>query len=105
MVHIQTLSSIDPEDIYFILLLHSLLPPSVKTHNPNEDNKRRKIIKSTIKDSQNSFILLIDTVNNVDLKIDKLKSSVKEKGETLQPFIVYIKESNDYLVYFARRYI
>ncbi|XP_053967954.1 uncharacterized protein LOC128869428 isoform X2 [Anastrepha ludens] len=53
-------------------------------------NTARKIYRSTIKDSQMSFILHVVTANDVENCLNKLKTSLYDRGETLQPIIIAV---------------
>ncbi|XP_053945116.1 uncharacterized protein LOC128854765 [Anastrepha ludens] len=68
------------------LLLHVLLRPTIK----RKANTARKIYRSTIKDSQMSFILHVVTANDVENCLNKLKTSLYDRGETLQPIIIAV---------------
>lgn len=70
------------------LLLHALLPPTIK-HTVKKD-KKKLIVKSTIKDSQDSFFLHVTVLNDFERKIDSYKNILVSRNETLQPLIVGI---------------
>ncbi|XP_067614048.1 uncharacterized protein [Eurosta solidaginis] len=59
------------------LLLHAVLRPNIKRKSDD-----KTVFRSTIKDSQLSFLLQVNTVNDVENKLDNLK--------TLQPLIIAI---------------
>lgn len=75
------------------LLLHALLPPTIK-HVVKRDNKKL-IVKSTIKDSQDSFFIHVTVNNDFDRKINAQRSLLLNRDETLQPLIIGI--GNDLL--------
>lgn len=81
-------------DTIVALVLHSLLPPTVK-HAVKADNNKKQIIKSTIKDSQDSFFIHVNVINDFDRKIDIYRNILINRKETLQPLIVGI--GNDLL--------
>ncbi|XP_031337481.1 uncharacterized protein LOC116166619 [Photinus pyralis] len=90
-------------DVIVALLLHAVLPPTIKHVKKNQQNKKL-IIKATIKDSQNSIFLHTRTINDFDNKIEELKSTLLERGETLQPIIVAVGDDlihiNSYYVFY-----
>lgn len=93
------------EDVIFIDLLHALLPPSIRhsAQNSREDtsqNKKRRICKSTIKDSQQTLLLKINSPNDFYPEIDKLAAKLRERGQTLQPLIVFDTANSDFIVYY-----
>ncbi|XP_067620466.1 uncharacterized protein [Eurosta solidaginis] len=72
-------------DQLIALLLHAVLRPNIKRKSDN-----KTVFRSTIKDSQLSFLLRVNTVNDVGNKLDNLKTSLYARGETLQPLIIAI---------------
>lgn len=68
------------------LLIHSLLPPTVR-HTLKKDNKKL-IVKSTIKDSQDSFFIHVNVINDFERKIDIYRNRLISRNETLQPIII-----------------
>ncbi|XP_067633260.1 uncharacterized protein [Eurosta solidaginis] len=88
--HLQQLETIKSQDKgseqLIALLLHVLLRPTIK----RKANTTRKIYRSTIKDSQMSFILHVVTANDVENCLNKLKTSLFDRGETLQPIIIAV---------------
>lgn len=87
-------------DIYTALLLHALLPPNITHFNTEQGSSKKKITKSTIKDSQDSFLIRIASINNFNNSIDKQANNLKNKKLTLQPLIVYNSGEKEYYVYF-----
>lgn len=80
--------STDHSDIIVGFLLHALLPPNVR-HFKNFEGAKG-ITKSTIKDSQDSFILHSLSQNDVDKRLSDLTTSASVKGEKLQPIIIAV---------------
>lgn len=70
------------------LLVHSLLPPCVK-HVIKKENKK-VICKSTIKDSQDSFLMHVNVINDFERKIENYRTILINRSETLQPIIIAI---------------
>ena len=66
------------------LLLHVILRPSIKRKLSNV------VYRSTIKDPQSSFLLHAVTVNDVQNRLEQLKTSLFKRGETLQPLIIAV---------------
>ncbi|XP_017476004.1 PREDICTED: uncharacterized protein LOC108366200 isoform X1 [Rhagoletis zephyria] len=86
-------------------LLHSVLVPTSREYKTCKQTKKQHLVKATIEDSRNSFLIWATT--NCELQ-SKLKLMVDEnyKGKsTIQPIICAIGmsllESNEYFVYFA----
>ncbi|XP_036346998.1 uncharacterized protein LOC118756334 [Rhagoletis pomonella] len=84
--HLKKVNEIDKgSDQLIALLLHVVLRPNIKRKAGD-----KTIFRSTIKDSQLSFLLQVSTVNDVENKLDNLKKSLYARGETLQPLIIAI---------------
>lgn len=66
------------------LLLHVILRPSLKRKLTNV------VYRSTIKDSQKSFLLHAVTVNDVQNQLEQYKTALFKRGETLQPLIIAV---------------
>lgn len=79
----------DKSDVLFVQLLHAILPPNIK-YCTTRGNGKKIVIKSTIKDSQNEFIIHAVAVNDVDHKIEELKQILLKREQTLQPVIVVV---------------
>ncbi|CAG9822118.1 unnamed protein product [Phaedon cochleariae] len=73
-------------DLIVGLLIHALLPPTVK-HTVKKENKKQ-IVKSTIKDSQDSFFMHVKVLNDFERKIDTYRNTLISRSETLQPIII-----------------
>ncbi|XP_036347385.1 uncharacterized protein LOC118756744 [Rhagoletis pomonella] len=99
--HLQQLEKIRSEDKgsdqLIALLLHVL--PTIK----RKANSVKKICRSTVKESQISFLLHVITANDVENSLEKLKSSLYDRGETLQPIVIavgYNLSDSKFYVYF-----
>lgn len=78
-------------------LLHAILIPTSKETVIR--NSKRRIIKYSIKDSQNSFFLFGSTPNELEEKLSKVLST----KEAIQPFIMFtgtILNPKDIMVFF-----
>jgi hypothetical protein len=73
-------------NVIVALLMHSLLPPTVK--HTIKNNNKKLIVKSTIKDSQDSFFLHVTVNNDFERKIDVYRNTLISRNETLQPIII-----------------
>lgn len=70
--------------------MHAILPPTVKRA---DQNSKKKVVKYTIKDSQEEFLLTVATTNDIGNSIDKLRTKLSNRGETLQPLIIAVGEN------------
>lgn len=79
-------------------LLHGMFAPTSKKVT-KDDNGRKNLIKFSIKDSQESFIMFGETVEMMEAHLDKLK----KQGNPIQPFILVVGSIfniKEILVYF-----
>ncbi|KAK4877981.1 hypothetical protein RN001_010487 [Aquatica leii] len=106
--YLNTINSSEAiSDTIIALLIHALLPPSVKYIS--KENNKKIILKSTIKDSQDSMFLHVKTLNDFDNRVEHLKNHLTERNESLQPIIVVVgidllTITNYYVIYDQVKY-
>lgn len=79
-------------------LLHGMFVPTSKKVT-KDDNGKKNLIKYSIKDSQESFILFGESVDIMEARLDILK----KQGKPIQPFIIVVGtifNIKEILVYF-----
>jgi len=89
---------IDVKNGVLIYLLHALFAPTSKKVTRDEQGKKN-LIKYSIKDSQDSFIVFGESVDIMQQHLEQLK----RRGDPIQPFILIVGtifSHKEILVYF-----
>ncbi|KAK4885902.1 hypothetical protein RN001_002173 [Aquatica leii] len=87
--YLNTINSSEAiSDTIIALLIHALLPPSVKYIS--KENNKKIILKSTIKDSQDSMFLHVKTLNDFDNRVEHLKNHLTERNESLHSSKIFL---------------
>ncbi len=93
---------LDLKNIYLIQSIHGVLPPTSRIVSKKTDGAS-SVKRFTIVDSQESFILMADSVTEVEAKIERKI----EAKEPIQPFLIVVLKNNapeQFLVYFDSIY-
>lgn len=76
---------IDVKNGVFTYLLHALFAPTSKKNTRDEQGKKN-LIKYSIKDSQDSFIVFGESVDVMQQHLEQLRN----RGDPIQPFILIV---------------
>ncbi|XP_065720810.1 uncharacterized protein [Drosophila suzukii] len=97
---VKNCTNIDAQDFIIATLLNAVLPSSARFKN--EDGKFTR--KATILDAQESFVLRLVTINDLDIQLDRVINMYYSSGLKLHPIIIVVGpfdcEINELFLYF-----
>lgn len=79
----------DARDLQSFLLLHTVLQPTLRLTTKTATGGKGTWVP-TIKNAQDSTVLLVSTINDVDNQLEQLRQRCLLLGLTLQPLIVAV---------------
>lgn len=96
----------DKKSVFTFILLHSVLVPTSRVYKIDPQTKARRLVKTTINDSRNSFLYCVPTLNDLHNKIKEITDDHYKTKGTLQPLIFGIgnnyNELSDFYVYYYK---
>lgn len=89
--------------------MNALLVPTSKSYEVDEATNKRRIVKTSISDARNSFLLQVATVNDLHVQIQVQIDNAYKRKEKVQPFICIVGADFDdiegfYVYYFNTYY-
>lgn len=88
--------------------MNSLIIPTSKSYEIDKVTNSKRIIKTSIADARNSFLLLCANTSDLYTQIQNKVDSYYEKKQTLQPLICIIGDeyinSKEFFVYYFNTY-
>ncbi|XP_067613945.1 uncharacterized protein [Eurosta solidaginis] len=86
-------------------LLHSVLVPASRKYKGSKQTNKKHLVKPTIADSRNSFMICAATNSELQSKLKLMVDENYKDKDTIQPIICVIGENffecKEYFVYFA----
>lgn len=83
---------IDTKHTLYAYLINSVLVTTCKTYIYDKSINKKRLIKSSIEDSQNKFIVNIKSLSVLNTEIDEIEKSCKITSQQLQPLIIAVGE-------------
>ncbi|XP_050539657.1 uncharacterized protein LOC126904573 isoform X2 [Daktulosphaira vitifoliae] len=101
-------TDIETRNLLVLDLMNALLVPTSRSYEIDSVTNKRRIVKTSISDARNSFLLKVASMNDLHVQIQLKIDIAYKKKEKIQPFICVAETNfddiNNIYVYFFNTY-